>query len=118
MPFKRPSLTDLESDTISQIDANLDATDPRARRSVLGVLARVFAGSLHGLYGYLEWISRQAFPWSADREYLEDWAAMWGITRTAAVAATGTIVIRGRCDSGTCRHQISVRDGKYLRDYG
>ena len=95
MPFNRPSLDNIESDLIAEIDSNLDATDARVRRSVLGVLARTFAGGLHLLYGFLEWITRQAFPWSADAEYLQQWAAIWGLTRAAAVAATGTVTITG-----------------------
>ena len=95
MPFNRPSLEDIENDLVASIDAGLDATDPRVRRSVLGVLARTLAGGLHLLYGFVEWITRQAFPWSAEAEYLDEWASIWGIDRAEAVAATGTVRLSG-----------------------
>ncbi len=95
MPFERPSLKDIETDLVAGIDGNLDATDPRVRRSVLGVLARVLAGGLHGLYGFVEWITKQSFPWSAEKEYLREWAAIWGIEPADAVAATGAVTLAG-----------------------
>ena len=95
MPFNRPSLKDIESDLVAGIDGNLDATDPRVRRSFLGVLARVFAGGLHLLYGFVEWITKQSFPWSAEGDYLREWAAIWGIEPADAVAATGAVTLTG-----------------------
>ena len=44
-------------------------------------------------------------PWSAEDEYLEEWAAIWGIERADAVAATGTVRLTGTAgtvvDAGT-----------------
>ena len=95
MPFERPTLAELQDDLIAGIDSRLDETDARVRRSFLGILARVLAGGLHMLYGFLAWIARQAFPDTAEDEHLERWAAIWGIEKAPPVKATGTVTITG-----------------------
>jgi uncharacterized phage protein gp47/JayE len=45
----------------------------------------------HGLYGFIEWISRQIIIDTAEAEFLERWASIWGVQRLAATPATGTI---------------------------
>lgn len=99
MPFNRPSLGDLNDEVQSDIDARLPGTDPRLRRSFLGVLAAVLAGVAHGLYGFLDWIFRQLFPDTAEGVYLERWAGIWGIERLAATAATGSVIVTAAAGS-------------------
>ena len=65
------------------------------RRSYLGALARGLAGSHHEIYGFLEWISRQRFVATADRDELLEQAVEYGIRPIAAVRATGTIAVTG-----------------------
>lgn len=95
MPFNRPSLTDLDEHIAADIDARLPGTDPRLRRSMLGILTRAIAGAHHELYGFGAWIARQAFPDTAEDDELLRWAAIWGIERQAAKQATGTILVSG-----------------------
>jgi uncharacterized phage protein gp47/JayE len=61
------------------------------RRADAQVYARVLAGVAHGLYGFIEWISRQIIIDTAEAEFLERWASIWGVQRLAATPATGTI---------------------------
>jgi uncharacterized phage protein gp47/JayE len=68
---------------------------PVLRRSFLGVLARVFAGIMHMLYGMLVWLSKQVLPDLCDADILERHADTWGITRIAATYATGNIDVTG-----------------------
>lgn len=95
MPFERPTIAELQEGLISDIDSRLDDTDTRVRRSFLGILARVLAGGLHMLYGFLAWVARQAFPDTAEDEYLERWAAIWGIRKAPPVRAIGTAALSG-----------------------
>jgi len=96
MPWPRPTLTQLRADAISDINSSdLPNADGLLRRSVLRVLAWVMAGLAHLHYGYLDWISRMAVPFTAAAEWLEAWAALPGITRTAATAATGSATFSG-----------------------
>ncbi|HBD37520.1 MAG TPA: phage baseplate protein, partial [Cupriavidus sp.] len=50
-------------------------------------------------YGYLDWIAKQAVPWTATDEYLEAWGALKNVYRKPATAATGSITFPG--SSGT-----------------
>lgn len=95
MPFDRPALATLINRAQADIDSRLQGTDAALRRSLSGVLARMDAGLAHGLYGYLEWIALQVMPDTAEMEHLERWASIWGVSRKAASAATGTVTCSG-----------------------
>lgn len=60
--------------------------------NITGV-AQASLASLH--YGYLDWIAKQAVPFTATDEYLEGWAALKGIFRQAPVSASGTVTFNG-----------------------
>lgn len=95
MPLNRPSLKELVDRVTSDIESRLPGADARLRRSNLSVLGRVLAGAAHGLYGFLANIARQVIIDTADMEYLERWANVWGMSRTAAVLATGQVTLTG-----------------------
>jgi uncharacterized phage protein gp47/JayE len=103
--FSRPSLQTLIDRVQTDINSRLSGADSRLRRAALTVIGRVLAGLAHGLYGFLDFISRQVFPDSAITEFLDRWAAIWAISRKAATKATGTVTITGSngtvIDSGT-----------------
>jgi len=91
MPFSRPNLSDLRALVAQDIAAQLSGTDPLLRFSNLGILGHVLAGLSHLHYGYLDWIARQAVPYTAEDEFLEAWAALRNVTREAAAQASGTV---------------------------
>jgi uncharacterized phage protein gp47/JayE len=95
VPFNRPTLSQLIDRVSGDFDARLPGADSRLRRSVLNVLGRVHAAATNGLYGFLEWCSRQLFPDTAEAEQLGRWAAIWGVRRKAALAADGPVAITG-----------------------
>mgnify|MGYP001340778661 CR=1 FL=1 len=95
MPFSRPTLRALVDRAIADINARLPGADARLPLSNLNVLAHVHGQAAHGLYGYIDWLSRQILPDTADVEYLDRWAGIWGVTRTAAAPATGSAVVTG-----------------------
>jgi len=95
MPFNRPDLTTLLDRAAADIESRLPGADARLRRSLLGVLARVHAGGIHGLYGYLDWMSKQIMPDTAEVEQLDRWASIWAVARTAATTAAGSVTFTG-----------------------
>ena len=95
MPYPRPSLAELARQTASDIQSRLTGTDPLLRRSFVGILARVIAGGLHLLYGFLAWIVDQIFDASADEAELLLRAAELGIRPVPPVAATGAVAVTG-----------------------
>lgn len=94
MPFERPSLADLINRTQADIISRLPDPD-LLRRSDAMVYARVLAGVVHGLYGYLDWLARQMIYDTAETEMLDRWASIWGIVRKPATSATGTVTFTG-----------------------
>ena len=94
MPFNRPSLSDLIKRAEGDIKGPLDVIMV-LRRSFIGVVARVLAGLAHILYGFLQFIERQAFPDTAEGEYLERWAAIWKVIRKVATFAQFTVDVTG-----------------------
>lgn len=95
MPFQRPTLAELIAQGQAEIEASLPGADASLRRTVLGVLTRVIAGGEHGLYGYLDWLSNQVLPDTAESEHLDRHASIWGVTRKAAAFTTGTVDFTG-----------------------
>ncbi|MDP1681095.1 MAG: baseplate J/gp47 family protein, partial [Burkholderiales bacterium] len=95
MPFSRPTLQTLIDRVISDFESRLPGADARLRRSNLNVLSRIHASAAHSLYGFLDWISRQVFPDTAEAENLERWSTIWGIQRRVAAFAIGQATVTG-----------------------
>lgn len=96
MPFERPSINTIKDRIEKGIEARLFGKVALLRNAVLRVLARVFAGAIHGNYGYLEWISRQIFVTSAEGKYLDNpHGLMWGVQRRPGSFASGTVIFTG-----------------------
>lgn len=60
--------------------------------SDIGIRIRVLAGELYNIQTYLEWIKRQAFPQTAQGEYLDYHAQLRGLQRKPAVKAKGMVL--------------------------
>jgi uncharacterized phage protein gp47/JayE len=95
MPFERPSLSDLRTQTAQDIAAALPGADPLLRFSNLQILGTVLSGLSHLHYGYLDWIAQQAVPFTATDEFLEAWGALKGVYRNPATPASGTVYCTG-----------------------
>lgn len=105
MAFTRPTRPQLVTRTVSDVETRLPGVVASLRRTVENALAKAVAGAAHGLHGHLVWLSKQLFPDTAEDEYLERWANIWGLSRTAATAASGSLSITGTpattCPDGT-----------------
>lgn len=95
MPFPIPSLEDVVTRQLADIETSIDQTTPLLDRSLLRVLAAVTGGGHHEQYQFLQWIARQGFPDSADEENLRRWAAIWGVLPKERTFASGTIQANG-----------------------
>lgn len=94
MSFNRPTLQTIIGRIETDYASRLGIKEP-ARVAFVRAQSRAFAGAVHGLYGFLEFISQQALPDTAVDEYLERWCAIFGLFRVAATAATGNVTITG-----------------------
>ncbi len=95
MPFPRPTLSNLRAQVGQDISATVSGGSALLRRAVLRVLGDVQAGLAHLHYGYLDWIARQAVPFTCTDEFLEGWAALKGVTRKSAEMAKGSVTFSG-----------------------
>lgn len=95
MPFERPDLPTIIDRIGADIESRLPGADARLRRSNLAVIARAEAGVAHSLYGYIEYYARQVIPDTAESEWLERWATIWGVVRKPAAAASGAVTFTG-----------------------
>ncbi|GBR03111.1 baseplate J/gp47 family protein [Gluconobacter cerinus] len=92
MPYARPTLTELKQQALQDVqNGGIPGVTRLLRFSVLYVLAMVLAGLSHLHYGFLDWISKQAVPWTATGEYLEAWGALKGVVRKAATSGSGAL---------------------------
>lgn len=100
MPFARPTLPELIDRVTTDISGRVTGVQSAVlRRSLLGILARSEAGAVHMLYGFLEWAAKQAIIDTAEKEYLERWAAIWKVFRKAADYSTGAALLIGAVGS-------------------
>jgi len=88
MPFTVPSMQAIRADLLRDIKNQLPDAHT-ATDSDYYVRATSIASCAEGLYQHQAWIARQIFPDTADTEYLERHAAVRGLTRRPAVAASG-----------------------------
>lgn len=95
MPFARPTLAALVTRIRSDFRSRLEIEGSLVRRSMADVLSVVWAGAVHMLHGHLDWLSRQLFPDTAERESLLRQAGMYGISPTAATFASGNVSATG-----------------------
>lgn len=95
MPLDRPSVTTIYNRVITGIESRLTDDSALLRRAVLRILAKVFAGAVHLLYGNLEFLSQQIMVDQAEDSWLDRHGLMWGITRKAAAYASGSVTFTG-----------------------
>lgn len=114
MPFQRPTLSELRVQAATDISSGVPGADGLLRFSNLGVLGAVLAGLAQLHYGYLDWISKQAVPYTATDEYLEAWAALKKVIRNPATAATGTATFTGTDGTVLSAGALMARGDGYL----
>lgn len=95
MPFLRPTLTDLRDQVQQDINASPIGLTGFLRNAIVPILAWAQAGLAYLHYAYLDWIAKQAVPWTATDEFLFGWAALKGIYQKDATAAAGSVTFTG-----------------------
>lgn len=116
MPFERPALATLIERTVADAQTRLSPGQALLPVSNIAILARVLAGGVHGLYGYLDWIAAQVLPDTAAAEMLLRHAAVWGLEPLAATFATGLVTLSGSMGAIVPAATVLVRsDGARYR---
>lgn len=94
MPFNTPDFTAIR-DAILRDVANQIPEANVALDGDYAIRANAVAAAIEGLYQHQQWITRQILPDTADPDFLERWASLYGLARLPAAAATGTIAFSG-----------------------
>jgi uncharacterized phage protein gp47/JayE len=113
MPFSRPTLSELKAQVAADVQANLQGVSALLRNSVLRVITVVQAGLAYLHYGYLDWIAKQAVPWTATDEYIVGWGALKNVYQKGAAPASGTATFQGSAGNAVAAGMTVVRgDGR------
>ena len=110
MDFSRPLLSELRTRIAADVGRHSNG-DPNVRGSLEFAMANALTGMAHGLYGFLDYQSKQLFDESADDESLLRRAAEFGIYRIAAKFATGSITVTGLDDTGIPKDREWTQNG-------
>lgn len=95
MPYQRPTLTELQQQVASDIAASTPGSDPLLRFANLKITGRAQAGLAHLHYGYIDYIAKQAVPWTSTGEYLAGWGALRNTFQKSPTAASGVVPFLG-----------------------
>ncbi len=95
MPFDRPEMQTLIIRTVTDINSRFLEAGNVMRRKATKAFARVLAGMAHGLYGNMEWVSRQILPDTQDEDILLRFGAVHGVSRIAGDYARGNVTATG-----------------------
>lgn len=98
MPFLRPDLGQLRARVGASWRTRFPGADTNLRHSPDRAITEVIAGASDEDLAYLDWQTRQLFPFSADTDYLERWAAAFGLARKSSSKAAGVIRLSGEPD--------------------
>lgn len=95
MPFARPTPAQIGDRFIAEAVARLPGFDGRTPRSSDEMLVRIMMLASHGLHGHLAWVAEQIHEDTAEAEILARQASIWGIARTPATKAVGSVAVTG-----------------------
>lgn len=111
MSWTRPTLAQLHSRIAGDFSARLLDGGVILSRSVLAVLAKIWAGACHGLHGFFAWLFLQVFVDTAEDEYLRRWAAVWNIERKPAAQAAGAVRFTGHDGAAIPAGTLCINNG-------
>ncbi len=95
MTFARPTFRQLRERVGAMFRTRFPGADINLRQSPGRAFVELIAASTDEDLAYLDWQVGQLFPFSADVDYLERWAAAKGLARKGAAAGAGTVTLVG-----------------------
>jgi uncharacterized phage protein gp47/JayE len=111
--MNRPNIEVIYQRIKADMEAAVTGEVKIPRVSLLGILATVFAGSIHLLYGFLEWLSEQLFVDTASGVGLLRWGNILGLPQKAATYPTGYIDFTGTAATAIPRDTVVTSSEGY-----
>lgn len=114
MPLDIPdNALEVEQRAKTDVQREIPGSNPFLKNSWVGALITGYANRIFDFYIQLREAIELAFPDSTSGEYLERWAAIYGLQRLPASIATGNVVATGSLGASVVLGtQISSSDGK------
>lgn len=95
MPYTRPTLAAIIARIKSDLTAKLGNQISALSRAWSNIYATALGGAVHLLYGFIDWVYRQSFAVTAEREALINKASVYGLTIKPATFAEGFVHLLG-----------------------
>ncbi|MBN9232779.1 baseplate J/gp47 family protein [Terribium terrae] len=67
----------------------------RSPRGMFAILGRAVAMEMRGIHDHIAWWSRQYFPDTAEDEFADRHASIWGVEKRLATFAVGSVLVEG-----------------------
>ncbi|EPL4126166.1 baseplate J/gp47 family protein, partial [Citrobacter amalonaticus] len=112
--FQRPTLAENISMIRTDLFARLDIND-ELRRMDEDVRAKVYAGALHTVYGYIDYLAMNLLPDLCDEGWLARHAAMKRCPRKTATAAAGFMRWEGVSDNLTVKAGAIIQRDDFVQ---
>ena len=94
MAWIRPTLGEIVDRIIRDMESRLTGLVALLKVSVLIILAKMFGGAVHILYGYIKNLMDEYLP-DKSKELLSRHGYIWGVPRKSPSFATGNVVFTG-----------------------
>jgi uncharacterized phage protein gp47/JayE len=94
MPWIRPSLTQIIERIVRDMESRLTGLVALLKVATLRILATIFGGAIHILYGYIKYLMDEYLPDKA-KELLPRHGYIWGVSRKSPDFTTGTVIFTG-----------------------
>lgn len=95
MPYSRPTLSQLRTQIWTDITSAAGLVVSLLQKAVLKIVGSALAALVFGLYGYLDWIAKQAVPFTSTDEFLAGWGALKDVYLEAATKAELSVQFTG-----------------------
>lgn len=95
MPYLRPTYSTILAAAQQDVVASKPGGLILLPVSNLGIAITVLSKAADQQYAAIDWVSKQAIPWTATDEYLGGWATLKGVNRNPATASIGSAIFSG-----------------------
>ena len=120
MPWSTPTLRDVRSLVRDSVNASLPGADANVPNSVLRVMSDNQGALCHLTLQYVDWLSLQLLPDTAETEWLDRHGQIWLVNadgskgRKVATLATGTAQFQGLVDGTVIPTGTQLQSGQAM----
>lgn len=113
MAWTRPTLAQLSDRIRGDLEGAVTGLEARVRRKNTRILGTAMAGASHVLHGHLEWLRRQLFVSTCDRDMVWLHGVRWSIPALPAAKATGPVTVTASTGASvTAGAELTRSDGE------